>query len=162
MLWRDGVDVRHMYSTICIGSKYVGFTLYMYKLETRGGSLGMYQLLTVSNLDKMSFLPHRPHTGRSPSKWCWHTCYGPGRGSAHCHSHKEECMYLMPTSNPIGCKRKEKLYTLKLKAKHTWGKDVKSFLNDNTTWDKEEFHEAVQTRSESLSLVFQLWLSDNT
>ena len=63
-------------------------------------------------------------------------------------------MYLMPTPNPIGCKRKEKLYTLNLKAKHTWGKYVKSFLNDNTTWDKEEFHETVQTRSESLSLVF--------
>ena len=134
----------------------------MYKLETRGGSLGTYQLLTVSNLDKMSFLPPRPHTGRSPSKWCRRTCYGPGRGSAHYHPHREECMYLMPTPNPIGCKRKEKPYTLKLKAKHTWGKDVKSFLNDNTTWDKEEFHETVQTRSESLSLVFQLWLSDNT
>ena len=38
-------------------------------------------------------------------------------------------------------------------AEHTWGKDVKTFLNDNTTWDNEEFHEAVQIRSNFKDMI---------
>ena len=38
-------------------------------------------------------------------------------------------------------------------AEHTWGKDVKTFLNDNTTWDNEAFHQAVQTKSNFKDMI---------